>query len=308
MLALFNTTDWSNFITGYPKEITKTVPGKPTETTIEKPQGKALWDWLQLLIVPIVLAIGGFSLSQIQKGREERMTQQRFDLQEQRLERQRINNLENRYETALQKYFDKMTELLLHEKLHVSKQKEEVRRIARIWTLNVLLRIGYNLKGNVLQFLYDSNLIDKGKPMIDLKTANFEGANLQGARLCEANLKGFNLGGANFEGADLRGANLTDAKIGQGWYVYARFGKLEIHNANLSRANLRGADLRGADLRGAYTDLRTQLQGARYNKEAMQDKDEQGNPIIIQPTQWPSGFTFEKLKDAGAICVDCETP
>ena len=32
---------------------------------------KTLWDWLQLLVVPVMLAIGGFWLNQIQKSREE---------------------------------------------------------------------------------------------------------------------------------------------------------------------------------------------------------------------------------------------
>src|SRR5947209_7770903 len=38
---------------------------------------KTLWDILQLLIVPVILAIGGFWLNQIQKSREEKITEQR---------------------------------------------------------------------------------------------------------------------------------------------------------------------------------------------------------------------------------------
>ena len=41
--------------------------------------GKTLWDWLQLLFVPIILAIGGFWLNQLQKSREERTTEQRAE-------------------------------------------------------------------------------------------------------------------------------------------------------------------------------------------------------------------------------------
>src|SRR5436305_4429763 len=40
-------------------------------------RGKTLWDWMQLLVIPIMLAVGGFWLNQIQKSRDERSTEQR---------------------------------------------------------------------------------------------------------------------------------------------------------------------------------------------------------------------------------------
>src|SRR5438034_7673507 len=47
------------------------------ETSEPKQHAKTLWDWLQLLFVPLMLAIGGFWLNQIQKSREERAAAQR---------------------------------------------------------------------------------------------------------------------------------------------------------------------------------------------------------------------------------------
>lgn len=52
---------------GYSK-ITTTGTTKGITTTIEQPLTKTLWDWMQLLIVPLVLAIGVFWLNQIQKS------------------------------------------------------------------------------------------------------------------------------------------------------------------------------------------------------------------------------------------------
>lgn len=49
---------------------------------------KNLWDWLQLLIVPVILAIGGYWLNQMQKSREEEITQRRRELEAQ-MERRR---------------------------------------------------------------------------------------------------------------------------------------------------------------------------------------------------------------------------
>jgi len=39
--------------------------------------GKTLWDWLQLLIIPIILVVGGFLLNQIQNSREQRVAEKR---------------------------------------------------------------------------------------------------------------------------------------------------------------------------------------------------------------------------------------
>src|SRR5947208_6914693 len=58
--------DWTGFTGGY-SQVTITSTGQSTTTTTVKPAGKTLWDWMQLLLVPIMLAIGGFWFSQVQR-------------------------------------------------------------------------------------------------------------------------------------------------------------------------------------------------------------------------------------------------
>src|SRR5437868_9885179 len=111
--------------------------------------GKTLWDWLQLLILPILFVIGGFWLNQIQKSREERTTEQRAQTE---LE----IAADNQREAALQDYIDKMSELLLKEGLRESQPEDEVRKIARVRTLTVLQRLEEIPKRNLLQLLYVS--------------------------------------------------------------------------------------------------------------------------------------------------------
>ena len=60
--------------------------------------GKTLWDWMQLLFIPVVLTLGAIWYT----------ARQSHDLQ---------ITLDNQRETVLQTYFDKMSELLLHENL-----------------------------------------------------------------------------------------------------------------------------------------------------------------------------------------------
>jgi hypothetical protein len=170
--------------------------------------GKTLWDWLQLLAalaIPVVVGFGAVWFTTRQGKVAE------------------AGNKDNQRETALQGYIDKMSELLLEKKLRESAEKDEVRTIARVRTLNVLLRLDANRKRNVLKFLYESRLIDKSKCIVDLIGAdlsgadlfafNLSGANLSGANLSEAYLYLADLSGADLFAADLRGADMTYASL-----------------------------------------------------------------------------------------------
>jgi len=185
-------------------------------------------------------------------------------------------NTDNQRETALQTYIDKMSELLLHEKLRDSAEEDEVRNVARVRTLTVLLRLDANRKSNVLQFLYESGLINKDESIIDLRTVRLRasdldrviprGAYLSGADLSGADLRGADLHGAFFRKADLSGADLSGADLRRADLREADLGAVKLCAADLSGAylwetDLSGTDLRGADLSG--TDLRrADLKGA----------------------------------------------
>src|SRR5260370_19571687 len=103
--------------------------------------GKTLWDWLQLLIMPLALAIIAIFFNRSERKNEQRVAS------------------DNQQETSLQEYIKEMSELLLHEKLRESQPGDEVRIIARVRTLTVLLRLDKERKNSILQFLYESGLI-----------------------------------------------------------------------------------------------------------------------------------------------------
>jgi uncharacterized protein YjbI with pentapeptide repeats len=171
-------------------------------------RGKTLWDWLQLLIIPAVIAVGGYLFNYTTTRAEQRNTQVR-DQSEQAIAS------DNQREAALQAYIDNMSELLLHEKLRESGGDDEVRKIARVRTLTVLPRLDANRKGSVLQFLHESSIIHKDKQIIDLRDADLSGANLSDAILSDANLSGAKLTDANLNEADLSGANLLNADLSE---------------------------------------------------------------------------------------------
>jgi hypothetical protein len=83
------------------------------------PQGKTLWDWLQLLIIPAVLAVGGYAFNLTVSRNEQKNTQLRD-----KAEREIASD--NQRKAALQEYIDKMSELLLEKRLRESKPEDEV--------------------------------------------------------------------------------------------------------------------------------------------------------------------------------------
>jgi hypothetical protein len=193
--------------------------------------GKTLWDWLQLLAslaIPIVVGFGAvwFTTRQGKVADAE--------------------NKDNQRETALQAYIDKISELLLANRLSDSEENEEVRKIARVRTLTVLRSLDAERKGSVLQFLYESRLIEKGKNIIDLQGADLSDANLFKANLANANLTAANLTNANLTNAKLTVANLTNANLAS-----ATLTNTNLASADLARANLASADLTNADLTNA---------------------------------------------------------
>jgi hypothetical protein len=174
---------------------------------------KTLWNWADLLIVPAVLAIGGYWFNAQQRERELAVANQRAQ------------------DEALQAYLDQMSQLLLDKDRLLkqslkSKTDIEASTLAKARTLTVLTRLDGERKRSVVDFLFEASLICKdckGLGKWPLKEANLREAHLGEAHLVETNLSHARLSEADLERADLRGANL--------------------HGANLSKAVLSGARL-----------------------------------------------------------------
>lgn len=224
-------------------------------------EAKTLWDWMELLIIPVFLAGGVFFLN-----RSDRKIEREISIDRQR-------------ESILQSYFDQIAELLLKEKLRTTKRKE-VRDLARVRTLSALRGLDNNQKLLLIKFLQEANLINAKKPIIDLQGAdlshsdfsdaylvgvNLSGANLKYAVLIAANLDNANLSEANLDHADLTYAYLDNVNLSKARLGEASLLAVDLNNANLSGANLNksdlsnvfliGADLSNANLNGSDLDM-----------------------------------------------------
>ncbi|MFW5941211.1 MAG: pentapeptide repeat-containing protein [Chloroflexota bacterium] len=214
---------------------------------------KTLWDWMELLVVPVFLLAAAWWLGTVVRstGRTHIEAEQSMDAA-------------RRQQRTLETYYADMTEMLLSGALRASAQDATVRHVAQVRTMTVLRSLDESHKGELLQFLSDSGLLEKKHGlqleradlrgarlnravlsktrlwMLDLRNADLTGANLNGADLWLANLAGACLRGAKLQGAHLGGAILSGA---------------DLRGADLGKANLRKANLNSADLRGAAVTL-----------------------------------------------------
>ncbi|MCA2621274.1 MULTISPECIES: pentapeptide repeat-containing protein [unclassified Microcystis] len=237
-------------------------------------QKKSFWDWLQLLIIPLMLALGAFYLNSAADFRDYQIAQ------------------EQKHQEILTDYFSKMQDLIVETKK--SKQtpgsKEsnseerlltEFRPTAQALTLSVLEQLDGERKGKVIIYLAESQLItvDNNKPYpqpeikldgtnlddiklgnngqrnslnekemtiidkIKIRNANMKRANLSGFQLLDSELNGSNLENAtlenvNFTGSTMIGSRFINGKITDVNFTDVTLGKTIFDNVNLKNITI----------------------------------------------------------------------
>jgi Pentapeptide repeats (8 copies) len=162
-------------------------------------------------LIGALVALGGvFTAQMVSIALDDRRAQEARELEAQRA-----------HDTALQNYFEQVGTLLIEQPLRRASPGDNLSTVVRAQTLTVLKGLDPHLKRILLQFLYESGLIHKDKPVVHLIAANLSGADLSEAYLVQAALSGTAL-----SGADLSKAYLNEAYL---------------MRANMMRANLRGA-------------------------------------------------------------------
>jgi len=204
------------------------------EKTVERQPGKTVWDLLAILLAPVIaLAVALLNRAQT--------------------ERAQAAQHQSTQDDVLQDYFNQLGDLLLHKDtpLRGSNKDDEVRKLARARTLTTLGQLDGDRKRSLLQFLYESGLIDKTHPIIDLSGADLKDANLRDMELINADLSGAYLFGTDLRDTDLSSADLRIAKLGG-----------------------------GADLRGARNLTQAQIEQARVDQTTKLPRD------IKPPKSW----------------------
>ncbi len=154
--------------------------------------------------------------------------------------------------------------------------KTQTKAIARSRINIALGQLDGNRKGQVLQFLYESDLIDS-PPKLKLLGANFNesvldnivlgdseirAAHFQGASIKDSNLKRIVLNSCNLSNADLSGSIMDNADLG-----YTNLTNCKLKNMDLTTVDFFGADLTRANLEGST--ISQQQLDAIFNKEGI---------------------------------------
>jgi hypothetical protein len=234
--------------------------------TLRERWGKTVWEWMQLLIVPIALLLITVAFTWQQDARQQQIEDRRAEA-ERKLAEQRAQD------EALQAYLDQMSTLLLEKDL----SDDKVQTLIRARTVTVLSRMDPGRKTQVMQFLDEVNLlqrrvdervsisleafdlskasVNERAAVISLADADLSGADLIEVRLFRADLTDADLSNAKLHFASearLVGANLTNADlasvVGQATAPHSHLRAADLTDANLTNANLIGADLSDADL------------------------------------------------------------
>lgn len=241
---------------------------------------KTLWDWLSLLFVPAVLALGAIVI-------EDRLRAQQIEIEATRMRAE-----------VTEKFVDKVAELVIHSNLKGDQQDTKVaavKAVAQARTNLVLEQLDLVGRLRLVYFLLDIALVQKGPGCkirgfeerkdrvvslvgVDLATdpgpnGRFESHDdrylgksddtwaelsrkcLNGADLKESNLQGAHLSqwmpNVNLLKANLREAHLRYSDLSGAFLRITDLRGANLREANLARADLIGADLRSADLTGA---------------------------------------------------------
>lgn len=204
---------------------------------------KELWDWLQLLGVPFVVALIGWQLQ----------------------ERERQHTEENIREERLQKFFERMSHLILENELNAdnSTLDSSIRVLAISLTLDALRNTDIERKRQIILFLYRSGLIRCETPGAESKLAlgvtdipgDTNSTHARKAVLRDApNLTESNWDDADFHGIDLRGVNLRYSRLFNANLANANLVKADLRGCNLQNATLTNANLGASDLKGCKLD------------------------------------------------------
>jgi uncharacterized protein YjbI with pentapeptide repeats len=202
------------------------VSGKrkqPRPWTHREVFGRPLWDWLSLLLVPVLLTLStilstGWLTYHESRGQNALSVQLHQSDQVQHQLDERLAQ-QARWDDLLKAYRDEIDALLLDHGLRQAHPGDDVSEIAHARTLDILMQIDAAHKRSVLTYLSNLRLVQAGgresqgrwraSPVVSLRRADVSGAGLGGMSLVGADLVG-----ANMSGADLSRTGLTRQQLG----------------------------------------------------------------------------------------------
>lgn len=218
---------------------------------------KTLFDWLDLLIIPLSIGLLGWLYKEAEKSKTKKIEEERARSE------------------SLNSFFNIITDLLKDHDLSGTPSKQ-TKAMAKTRINVTLSQLDGGRKGQLLQFLYESDLIDIS-PKMKLLGANFNdsildqivlgGSEIRGAYFKNATIKEANLNGIILNSSNLENANLSGSLVDNSDFGYTNLKNSVMKNMNLTTVDFTGADLTNADLSGS-TIKQSQLDSI-FNKKGI---------------------------------------
>ena len=214
-------------------------------------QKKSFWDWLQLLIVPLMLAFGGLYVNYAFETRDKQIAE------------------EGKKQELLKDYFSKMQTLILAEKTlpksnnkptgspsldqNQPKLSPESQAIAKALTFAVLDELDGKRKGKVISYLADSKLIIedptlKSKSEINLEHANLKDIVLQDVVMPFVKINNADMTNARLDNVDLSNSDLADSDLSEATLKNVKLIEAKVYGVNFTKTNLTGVNFSNTDL------------------------------------------------------------
>lgn len=205
--------------------------------------GKSLWDFADLLLVPFSLAFFAIVIERRNRKAD------------------RENALDQQIEVEFKNYIDEISTLIFENGLKAIGASEDVRVAAQVKTDIIIPKLDNRRSIIVYQFLMKTGLICSGQWQ-DLPLIAVLGVNLAGINCYRANLKGAILTKANFENAFLMDCDFSGALL-----IGAKFDNATIINSNFEHTFLYETSFQNVIQRDvSFTQ-------ANYNKNTLWPKD-----------------------------------
>lgn len=243
------------------------------------------------MLVPIILAFGGFWLSR---------TENRYslELQERREEETREIEDKRAKESVLQSYLDQMTKLLLEHKLVETDEQAIVRKIARAWTISAFESLDGKGRSIVFRFLYESGLLTyshNSGPILEMNEVslsemftymnNFSNINLRRSQITDSYLAEINMSKSvltdmlfsdtRLEMCDFEDSDFTDSDLGGNLIIECNFRSTRLFKAFMTDTSIRSSDFEGAILTELtaprITVNETNMKGVNFHKADIED-------------------------------------
>jgi len=201
---------------------------------------KTLFDWLKILILPLSLGLLSWLYKEDEKAKEKK---------------KEVNK--NKKE-AYDSFVDGITNLIKDHGLSSSSPTAETRALALNKLNSALDEVDELIKGQIIQFLYQSNLIDSN-PKLILLGANFSPVILDGIILVDSEIKGAyfqnssikeaKLNNACFDSCHFENSDLSNSHVVKTDFSYSNLKGCKLCGMDLTSVNFEGANLSNADLR-----------------------------------------------------------